>query len=120
MRALLVKYLLGAVIVAEDIDYATAIAKNQGYRVKVVTLDGQVVNPGGSLTGGSVAKNSGLLSRSNDIKAIEADIEKLETKIADLDAQILKNASDYGKLHALTLEKEEAETVLMEKMDRWE
>lgn len=55
-----------------------------------------------------------------EYETIEADIEKLETKIADLDAQILKNASDYGKLHALTLEKEEAETVLMEKMDRWE
>ena len=55
-----------------------------------------------------------------EYETIEADIEKLETKIADLDAQILKNASDYGKLHALTLEKEEAETALMEKMDRWE
>ena len=80
----IVKYLLGAVIVAEDIDYATAIAKNQGYRVKVVTLDGQVVNPGGSLTGGSVGKNSGLLSRSNDIKAIEEEIEKLKAKSQDL------------------------------------
>ena len=55
-----------------------------------------------------------------EYETIEADIEKLETKIADLDAQILKNASDYGKLHALTLEKEEAETELLEKMDRWE
>ena len=80
----IVKYLLGAVVVAEDIDYATAIAKNQGYRVKVVTLDGQVVNPGGSLTGGSVGKNSGLLSRANDIKAIEQEIEKLKDKAKNL------------------------------------
>ena len=80
----IVKYLLGAVVVAEDIDYATAIAKNQGYRVKVVTLDGQVVNPGGSLTGGSVGKNSGLLSRANDIKAIEQEIEKLKDKAKTL------------------------------------
>ena len=84
----IVKYLLGAVIVAEDIDYATAIAKNQGYRVKVVTLDGQVVNPGGSLTGGSVAKNSGLLSRSNDIKAIESDIESLKLKLKEVEAKL--------------------------------
>lgn len=77
----IVKYLLGAVIVAEDIDYATAIAKKQGYRVKVVTLDGQVVNPGGSLTGGSVTKNAGLLSRANDIKEIEAEVKALEEKL---------------------------------------
>ncbi len=79
----IVKYLLGAVIVAEDIDYATAIAKNQGYRVKVVTLDGQVVNPGGSLTGGSVGKNAGLLGRVNDIKAIEEEIEKLKKEAGE-------------------------------------
>ncbi len=92
----IVKYLLGAVIVAEDIDYATAIAKNQGYRVKVVTLDGQVVNPGGSLTGGSVAKNSGILSRSNDIKEIEEEVKALEQKLQTTqknytDAQSLAN-----------------------------
>ncbi len=85
----IVKYLLGAVVVAEDIDYATAIAKNQGYRVKVVTLDGQVVNPGGSLTGGSVAKNAGILSRANDIKEIENDIEKLKQKAADITEKLV-------------------------------
>jgi len=79
----IVKYLLGAVIVAEDIDYATAIAKKQGYRVKVVTLDGQVVNPGGSLTGGSVTKNAGLLSRANDIKEIETEVKTLEKKLEE-------------------------------------
>ncbi len=89
----IVKYLLGAVVVAEDIDYATAIAKNQGYRVKVVTLDGQVVNPGGSLTGGSVAKNAGLLSRANDIKTIESDIEKLKQKAGDI-TQRLESANN--------------------------
>ncbi len=87
----IIKYLLGAVIVAEDIDYATAIAKNQGYRVKVVTLDGQVVNPGGSLTGGSVTKNAGLLSRANDIKEIEAEVKSLEKKL-DENGEKLVNA----------------------------
>ena len=96
----IVKYLLGAVIVAEDIDYATAIAKNQGYRVKVVTLDGQVVNPGGSLTGGSVGKNSGLLSRSNDIKAIEADIEKLKLKAKETEQKSNDANDDVNKVLA--------------------
>ena len=76
----IVKYLLGAVVVAEDIDSAAAIAKKYGYRVKVVSLDGQVVNPGGSLTGGSLVKSAGLLSRSGDIKTLENDVLKLNEK----------------------------------------
>ena len=76
----IIKYLLGAVVVAEDIDSAAAIAKKYGYRVKVVSLDGQVVNPGGSLTGGSLVKSAGLLSRSGDIKALEAEVIKLSEK----------------------------------------
>lgn len=76
----IIKYLLGAVAVAEDIDSAAAIAKKYGYRVKVVSLDGQVVNPGGSLTGGSLVKSAGLLSRSGDIKALENDVLKLTEK----------------------------------------
>ena len=76
----IVKYLLGAVVVAEDIDSAAAIAKKYGYRVKVVSLDGQVVNPGGSLTGGSLVKSAGLLSRSGDIKTLENDVLRLTEK----------------------------------------
>ena len=76
----IIKYLLGAVAVAEDIDSAAAIAKKYGYRVKVVSLDGQVVNPGGSLTGGSLVKSAGLLSRSGDIKALEAEVNRLTEK----------------------------------------
>ena len=76
----IIKYLLGAVVVAEDIDSAAAIAKKYGYRVKVVTLDGQVVNPGGSLTGGSLVKSAGLLSRSGDIKSLEAEVNRLTEK----------------------------------------
>ena len=58
--------LLGRTIVTEDIDAATAIAKAYSYRYRVVTLDGQVVNAGGSLTGGSVNKNASILSRRGD------------------------------------------------------
>ncbi len=72
--------LLGRVAVAEDLDSAVAIAKRTGYRFRVVSLDGQVVNAGGSLTGGARAKNSGLLSRS-------AEIERIREKAAGLQAQ---------------------------------
>lgn len=55
-----------------------------------------------------------------EYETIESDIEKLEQEIAALDEEILKNASNYGKLNALSKEKEEKETALMEKMERWE
>ena len=72
--------ILGKTVVAEDIDSAVTIAKKYGYRFKVVTLDGQVVNAGGSLTGGSLAKNSGILSRAGEIKELNDKIVKLLEK----------------------------------------
>lgn len=77
--------LLGRVAVAEDLDSAVSIAKRTGYRYRVVSLDGQVVNAGGSLTGGSRAKNSGLLSRAGEI-------ERIKEKAAGLRAQTNKAA----------------------------
>ncbi len=76
--------LLGRIVVAEDLDSAVALAKRFGYRFRVVTLDGQVVNAGGSLTGGSLAKNAGLLNRRNQIKAIRQEAEQLVKKIEAL------------------------------------
>ena len=59
--------------------------------------------------------------KSVSMRTIEADIEKLENQIAELDEKIMKkNASDFGKLNALTKEKDEVEAALLEKMDRWE
>ena len=55
-----------------------------------------------------------------EYETIEADIEKLEAEIEALEAEMLKNSSNYGKLNALSQEKEEKETLLMEKMERWE
>ena len=57
-----VKSVLGRIVVAEDLDCATAIAKKFGYKFRIVTLDGQLVNAGGSLTGGSSVKSAGILS----------------------------------------------------------
>ena len=73
----IVSNLLGRTLVAEDLDRAMAIAKGLGNRVRVVTLDGQVVNAGGSLTGGSAARGSGILSRANELKRLRETREKL-------------------------------------------
>ena len=83
--------LLGRIAVAEDLDSAVAIAKRFHYRFRIVTLDGQVVNAGGSLTGGSLARNSGLLSRASEIERIKAQVSALKIK-AEQAANALKTA----------------------------
>lgn len=74
--------LLGRVAVAENLDSAAAIAKRTGYRLRVVSLDGQVVNAGGSLTGGSKGRSSGLLSRASEIRRIREKAEGLQKQAA--------------------------------------
>ncbi len=69
--------LLGRVAIAQTIDDAIRIARANSYKFKIVTLDGQVVNYGGSLTGGSQGKGSGVLSRKNDIALLKEEVEKL-------------------------------------------
>lgn len=77
------KYLLGRTVVAEDMDYAVSMARRHGYKFRIVTLDGQVINAGGSLTGGSTVKGAGLLSRRSEIdrlkQAAVEEMKKLET-----------------------------------------
>ncbi len=69
--------LLGRIVIAKDLDCAADIARRYSYRFRVVTLDGQVVNTGGSLTGGSLAKNTGLLGRAAEIEKIRSKAQKL-------------------------------------------
>lgn len=69
--------LLGKIVIAQDINCATDIARRYSYRFRIVTLDGQVVNAGGSLTGGSLAKNTGLLGRTTEIEKIRSDARQI-------------------------------------------
>ncbi|MBO5726641.1 MAG: chromosome segregation protein SMC, partial [Clostridia bacterium] len=96
----IIKYLLGAVVVTEDIDSAVTIAKKFNYHFKVVSLDGQVINAGGSLTGGSLIKNAGLLSRKEDIKRIDAEIAKLNDKQTRLTAEYDLAVEEVNKITA--------------------
>lgn len=75
--------LLGRIVVARDLDCATRIAKKYSYRFKIVTLDGQVVNAGGSLTGGSLAKNTGLLGRATEIEQIRKKASAIAEEAKD-------------------------------------
>lgn len=95
--------LLGKIVVAEDLNSATAIAKKYSYRFKIVTLDGQVINAGGSFTGGSLNRNTGLLSRASEIEELKKQTENLKKKseIAQKVSQQL--SSEYSAIEAQLL-----------------
>ncbi len=69
--------LLGRTVVFDQIDHANVMAKASGYRVRAVTLDGQLINVGGSFTGGSVKTGTGVLSRAGEIKRLEEELKTL-------------------------------------------
>ncbi|MBQ9784718.1 MAG: chromosome segregation protein SMC [Clostridia bacterium] len=80
--------LLGRTVVFDNIDHATVMAKALHYRVRVVTLDGQQINSGGSFTGGSVRTGSGILSRAGEIKRLEGELAEREAALAKLSAEV--------------------------------
>lgn len=84
----ILKSLIGRCVVVDNIDNAVALAKKAGYKYKIVTLDGQLLNPGGSLTGGSVNKTQSLLSRGKDIEELTEKIAGLQKIIDDNDDKI--------------------------------
>lgn len=75
-----IKNLLGRTLVFDNLNNATALAKATGYRARIVTLDGQQINAGGSFTGGSKKKDTGILNRTAEIDKLNADKIKIETE----------------------------------------
>ncbi len=84
----IVENLLGRIVIVENIDNAVSMAAKYNNRFKIVTLDGQVVNPGGSMTGGSVNKEAGILSRANELQKLTAQEKDLETKKLACEAEL--------------------------------
>ena len=77
----IIRNLLGKTVVAEDMDSAIQIGKRYQNRFKIVTLDGQVINAGGSMTGGSRTQNAGILSRGTQIEELKKDVETKQLKL---------------------------------------
>ena len=88
----IIRHLLGRTVVADNIDNAIAISKKFGYKFRVVTLEGEVLNAGGAITGGSVNKSTGLLSRAGEIKTLERETAALkrETEAAEVQMEEIK------------------------------
>ena len=84
----IVEDLLGRTVIASDIDAAIAMSRKFSKRFRIVTLDGQVMNAGGSMTGGSVNKDAGILSRANELEKLTAQEKKLQQNIQILEADL--------------------------------
>ena len=78
-----IENLLGATVVVEDLDCGIQMAKRHDNRFRIVTLDGQVINAGGSMTGGSVSRNAGLLSRSGELEQLHKKLKKIQSQLQD-------------------------------------
>lgn len=92
--------LLGRIVVAENLNSAVNIAKSYNYRFKIVTLDGQVVNAGGSLTGGSLGRKSGLLSRTAEIEKIRKSAQELQQQYKNTQTEFEKASAEFSKCEA--------------------
>ena len=78
-----IENLLGTTVVVEDLDCGIQMAKRHDNRFRIVTLDGQVINAGGSMTGGSVSRNAGILSRSGELEQLHKKLKKIQSQLQD-------------------------------------
>lgn len=112
----LVRYLLGRVVVASDIDAAIALEKKYRYSLRIVTLEGELLSPGGSMTGGAFKNSSNLLGRRREIEELEqacslhlkqAEIMQTELSLAEAMVQEKKDETQTLKAAAQKLALEE-------------
>ena len=88
---------LGRTVICDTLDNAVRMARACGSRVRIVTLDGQVMNAGGSMTGGSAAKSAGVLTRANTLAKLAEERNALAQSLESLKAQTAEAASSAAK-----------------------
>lgn len=97
----IIEYLLGRVHVVDNIRNAMELAKKNNFSLKIVTLDGDVVNPGGSMTGGSYQKNrSSLLGRSREIEELNSLNQQLQGSLTGLEKELAAQQAQFDALAA--------------------
>ncbi len=127
--------LLGRTVVVEDLDCGITMARKYQNRFRIVTLDGQVINRGGSMTGGSISRSAGILSRANELKALQekeaglrhtlqeaaeqADTLQRELQKAQYELEVAQEQQRRAKEAVLTLEgKQNHYDILLENLRR--
>lgn len=103
--------LLGKTAIVDNIDNAVSIARKCGYKFKIVTLAGEVVNAGGSITGGSISQNQKLLSRAKDIERLKQELAELE-KTIDKNEDVIDEAN--GKIRVIAQKKQVCDDAVAE------
>ncbi|MDO4397908.1 MAG: chromosome segregation protein SMC [Oscillospiraceae bacterium] len=96
----IINSLLGRCVVAEDLDAAVVIAKKYSHRFKIVTLDGQVINAGASMTGGAKLQNAGILSRGNEAVRLKTECEEIEEKLSQIKEELQKARESHAAVNA--------------------
>ena len=119
----IVSNLLGRTVIAETIDHAIAISRKFRYAFRVVTIDGEILNPGGSMTGGSQpSKSSSLLSRNRIIRELDEKLEQLSLHQEKLESDCKKQADNLSemeeKLRVLQKELQDQELTVMREEHR--
>ena len=94
----LVQYLLGRVLVVDNIDHAIAIGKKYRHSLRMVTIEGESLSPGGSMTGGAFRNNSNLLGRRREIEELEKNVALRKKELETTQRSILKNREQRNKL----------------------
>lgn len=94
------KYLLGRILVVDNIDNAVKIARKYNYRLRMVTTDGEYLTPGGAISGGAFKNTSNLLSRRREIEAIREHMEELKASVDKADKDIESKKSERNALRA--------------------
>ncbi|RKL68968.1 chromosome segregation protein SMC [Salipaludibacillus neizhouensis] len=115
-----IQHILGNVVIAKDMKGAQEIARTLNYRFRIVTLDGDVVNPGGGMTGGSVKQNqSQILGRQQELERVQEKVQKLDSQTAELQKQVSllkeERMNIQDKKRSLTEEGEQARTTEQDK-----
>ncbi len=94
----LVNYLLGRFVVVDNIDNAIALAAKYHHTLRIVTTEGELLNPGGSMSGGAFKNNNNLLGRRRQISQLEEDVSKLKTELEKKLHLIEKSRDEIAKL----------------------
>lgn len=112
--------LLGKIVIVEDLDTAVEMAKAYRYRFRIVTLDGQVVNAGGSMSGGSRNKSQGFFSRKNEIQKLEKEASALEEELQQKQEQLSKLEAELSATRGELIAIDSELTVIKEDQIRCE
>ncbi len=87
----LVEYLLGRTLVADNMDHAIAVARKYHHSLRIVTLEGESLSPGGSMTGGAYRNSSNLLGRRREVEELQKKVQALEKELKELQLEVDEN-----------------------------